>query len=224
MTANPASLWTLDELSARVALALAEGYAGQANGQVRDVPDRRTIRYYTTLGLVDRPALLRGRTALYGRRHLLQIVAVKRLQARGHSLAEVQQKLLGQTNSVLQRWAQLPAGGDAAEPPPAPAGEPSERGSFWTEPPAPVVGETDPEEGPGPAPAGRNPEEPQAPAPPAALPLQGVPLAEGATLLVAAARSLDELDIEAIRTVAAPLLTLLHKRRLLRPSAERKTP
>src|ERR671932_10436 len=88
-----APLWTLDELCAQVALALAADYAGQASGRVREVPDRRTIRYYTTLGLVDRPAAVRGRTALYGRRHLLQLVAIKRLQAEGRSLADVQVEL-----------------------------------------------------------------------------------------------------------------------------------
>ena len=81
MTAAREPLWTIDELGAVVALALSVDYAGQANGRVREVPDRRTIRYYTTLGLIDRPARMRGRTALYGRRHLLQLVAIKRLQA-----------------------------------------------------------------------------------------------------------------------------------------------
>src|SRR5580700_7840241 len=93
--------WTLDELCDRVERALAVDYAGQASGRVRDVPDRRTIRYYMTLGLIDRPAEMRGRTALYGRRHLLQLVAIKRLQARGLSLSELQQQLLGLTNAAL---------------------------------------------------------------------------------------------------------------------------
>src|SRR5919202_6540270 len=88
---NP--LCTLDELTAQVALALAVDYPGQPSGRVRDVPDARTVRYYTTLGLVDRPAAMRGRTALYARRHLLQLVAVKRLQAQGRSLADVQVEL-----------------------------------------------------------------------------------------------------------------------------------
>src|SRR5437764_13479859 len=99
-------LWTLDELAAQVALALVVDYAAQASGRVREVPDRRTIRYYTTLGLLDRPAQVRGRTALYSTRHLLQLVAIKRLQARGLSLAEVQAQLLGQTNGGLRRRAQ----------------------------------------------------------------------------------------------------------------------
>ena len=59
--------WTLDELVRRVTAALAGGaYPGAPNGRVRDVPDRRAVRWYATIGLVDRPAGTRGRTALYG--------------------------------------------------------------------------------------------------------------------------------------------------------------
>ena len=38
---------------------------------------------------------MRGRTALYGLRHLLQLVAIKRLQAKGYTLEQVQQALEG---------------------------------------------------------------------------------------------------------------------------------
>ena len=90
------TLWTIDELGERVAATLGgPGYEGVPSGRVRDVPDLRTIRYYTTLGLLDRPAAMRGRTALYGDRHVLQIVAIKRLQARGLSLAAVQERVVG---------------------------------------------------------------------------------------------------------------------------------
>src|ERR1700759_1739826 len=106
-----AARWTIDELGVQAALALAEDYAGSPNGRVRDVPDRRTIRYYTTLGLIDRPAEMRGRTALYGRRHLLQLVAIKKLQARGQSLVEVQRTLTGQSDQALAEVAGLNEGG-----------------------------------------------------------------------------------------------------------------
>src|SRR6516165_6947318 len=133
-----ASLWTLDDLSARVALALAEDYGGQPSGRVRDVPDRRTIRYYTTLGLLDRPVEMRGRTALYGRRHLLQLVAIKRLQTRGLSLAEIQERLLGLPNSRLASLAELPRDAEAVNPEFVVAGEetPDRSASFWTAAPA----------------------------------------------------------------------------------------
>src|ERR1043165_8934989 len=81
--------WTLPELVAEVAARIA-ALPAPKNGQVRAVPDERTIRYYGTLGLLDRPAAMRGRTALYGRRHLAQVVAIKRLQAIGRTLAEIQ--------------------------------------------------------------------------------------------------------------------------------------
>ena len=53
----------------------------RANGRVRDLPNERLIRWYGTVGLVDPPLSRRGRVARYGRRHLLQLVAVKCRQA-----------------------------------------------------------------------------------------------------------------------------------------------
>ncbi len=105
MKNGEAMLWTIEELGERVAGALSAGYGGVPSGRVRDVPDLRTIRYYTTLGLLDRPAEMRGRTALYGQRHLLQLVAIKRLQARGLSLAAVQERVVGLSNAALRRLA-----------------------------------------------------------------------------------------------------------------------
>ncbi|HPH64272.1 MAG TPA: MerR family transcriptional regulator [Kofleriaceae bacterium] len=80
--------WTLSELTAEVGRHMAS-LPAPSNGQVRAVPDERNIRYYTTLGLLDRPLAMRGRTALYGPRHAAQVVAIKRLQAAGKSLSEI---------------------------------------------------------------------------------------------------------------------------------------
>ena len=100
----------MNELVERVRVALAAEYPGAPNGRVRDLPDRRAIRWYTTTGLVDRPVGMRGRTALYGPRHLLQIVAVKRRQAEGRSLAEIQAELAGATDEALTVVARVPEG------------------------------------------------------------------------------------------------------------------
>ncbi|WP_343970541.1 MerR family transcriptional regulator, partial [Kribbella koreensis] len=100
-------LWTLSELAERVEAALTD-YPGQANGRVRPVPDQRAIRWYTTTGLIDRPTEMRGRTALYGRRHLLQLVAIKRRQSQGHTLAQIQSELAGAPNQTLEPIAALP--------------------------------------------------------------------------------------------------------------------
>jgi DNA-binding transcriptional MerR regulator len=187
-------LWTLDELGARVALALAVDYDGQLNGRVRNVPDRRTIRYYTTLGLIDRPAEMRGRTALYGMRHLLQLVAIKRLQTRGLALAEIQTRVIGRTDAALRQLAQLPADFEPAGHTKPQTPESPRRERFWNAAPAEVAGSEKPA---------------------AVEKLIGVPLTDGATLLLHSPRSLDEHDLSALHVAAAPLLKQLTARRLL---------
>jgi hypothetical protein len=121
-------LWTLDQLTEQVEAALSVDYPGAPSGRVRSVPDRRAIRWYTTIGLVDRPASTRGRTALYAERHLLQLVAIKRLQAAGRSLADIQAELAGIPESTLRLLARLP---DHPPGPDTPAAAPrSDR--FWS--------------------------------------------------------------------------------------------
>lgn len=127
-------LWTLGELAERVEAALADS-PGPVNGRVRAVPDQRAIRWYTTTGLIDRPAQMRGRTALYSRRHLLQLVAIKRRQTQGHTLAEIQTELTGAPDEALEPIAALPpespaSPSDTQTPAPAP-----ERTRFWTDRP-----------------------------------------------------------------------------------------
>ena len=195
------SRMTLQELTRQVERALTRDYPGQDNGQVREVPDARTIRYYTTLGLVDRPASFSGRTALYGRRHLLQIVAIKRLQTEGLRLAEVQERLLGLPDAALARIARVaPASGpdgEASAPeeaPPLPAiGFDRRPEPFWLATPALAMG----------------------PAPEAASLLVGIPVREDITLLVAASRPFEPADLEAVRDSLSPLFEVLEKRRLI---------
>lgn len=105
------AIWRIEKLMelAVEALALAP-QAGQSSGRVRDMPDVRMIRYYTTIGLIDRATEIRGRTAYYGPKHLRQLVAVKRLQGRGLSLVEIQESLAGAGNKKLDQLAALPEG------------------------------------------------------------------------------------------------------------------
>jgi len=104
--------WTLEELAEKAARALVDADVRVANGRVTGVPDGRLIRWYATIGLVDRPSIGPGRVARYSIRHLLQVVAVKRLQAQGLPLAEVQLRLAGATEASLRRIAALPPGLD----------------------------------------------------------------------------------------------------------------
>jgi DNA-binding transcriptional MerR regulator len=182
----------MDELVERVRRALAAEYPGAPNGRVRDVPDRRAIRWYTTTGLVDRPSGLRGRTALYGPRHLLQLVAVKRRQAEGHSLAAIQAELHGATDAELAIAARVPdelltVTGDE------PAVDGPVRPKFWAT--LPAAAETAPE--------------PVA----EARPVGGVALGGGAILILPVRP--EAADYAAIATAARPLLDLLAARGLL---------
>jgi DNA-binding transcriptional MerR regulator len=207
---NGESLWTIDELAEAVATALAAGYGGAPNGRVRDVPDRRTIRYYTTLGLIDRPSEMRGRTALYGRRHLLQLVAIKKLQAGGQSLAEVQRALAGQTNRALAEIAGV--GGEELEPEPESAPPQRPARDFWRQSPAVHNPAASPEAQPPDRPEPAQSQEIMHP-----RMFHGVPLAEGVTLLLAPSRPIDGQDLEAVRAAAAPLIDTLTRRQLISP-------
>ncbi|HZE99786.1 MAG TPA: MerR family transcriptional regulator [Planctomycetota bacterium] len=100
---NGEATMSLDELTREAGRLLEENalLEAQADGRVAAAPDARTVRYYATLGLVDRPGIV-DREARYGRRHLLQLVAVKALQARGLPLADIQSRLYGCSNPELE--------------------------------------------------------------------------------------------------------------------------
>ncbi|MFC0038271.1 MerR family transcriptional regulator [Actinomadura rayongensis] len=180
--------WTIRELAEHAAAKLAASASAQVNGRVRDLPNERLVRWYTTIGLLDPPLGRRGRVALYGRRHLLQLLAVKRRQAQGRTIAEIQLELTGATDATLERVA-----GEAADAEPETAS--SERERFWAARPdisfnVPARLDTSP-----------------------AL-VRGVRLVPGLTLLLEV-EDLDAEDLDALRAAAGPLLQELRRRGLL---------
>jgi DNA-binding transcriptional MerR regulator len=194
--------WTILELAELAAETLAvtgpEGVPARANGRVRDVPNERLIRWYVTVGLVDPPLSRRGRVARYGRRHLLQLVAVKRRQAEGRSLAEIQAELAGATDEALAAVASIPG----IEP--APQAAPATPSRFWVRQPR------------QPPPAAERPGRPESSAalPPAGL-VHGVRLAPGVMLLLEGAnREPGPDDVTEILNAARPLVRELTDRGL----------
>lgn len=184
--------WTIAELTERCAAALADRDAPDS-GRVRAVPDERAIRYYTTLGLLDRPTL-RGRTALYGPRHLAQLVAIKREQARGATLAEIQRTLPTLDDAALAALAGVEL---------APAARPTGRAEFWRARPATPA---------PPAP----PPVPAAAASALALRVE-LELGGGLRLSLTPDRPLTDADVAALHAAAAPLLAELARRHLVTP-------
>lgn len=203
------SLWRLDELvrRSRRLLALLPEETG-ASRRVRWEPNERLVRYYTTLGLLDRPTELRGRVAYYRDRHLLQLLAIKILQARGSNLQTIQEELAGQTDARLATliglpsdWRTRPAVGaraPAVEKPPDPgmvAAPAPVDGRFWQRAPA-AASST------GPAPVAKA-------TTPMATELLEFTLAPGARLLLDRRRypKLDHRLNDALRTLSAALRT-----------------
>jgi DNA-binding transcriptional MerR regulator len=210
---DEAERWTMDELVQRARLALsgsieAGTYPGASNGRVRELPDQRAIRWYTGTGLVDRPFGGRGRGARYGVRHLRQLVAVKLLQARGLTLAEIQGRLAGVADGDLAVLAPLPPAALAPLASAVPAAAPrvdvahSSDRRFWavTSPAVHV-----PTAGPTP------------PVAPVVEPLTGVRLAPGVLLVLPREPSAG--DLAALSDAARPLLAVLADRGLITLSA-----
>jgi DNA-binding transcriptional MerR regulator len=225
----------MDELVEKVRQALAAEYSGAGDGRIRDVPDRRAIRWYTTIGLVDRPLGMRGRTALYGPRHLQQLVAIKRRQALGRSLSQIQGELNWVSDEALAELSRVPE--ELLETPgPAPEGTADERHMrFWARQPVAAAAPPNHEAAPSheapphrEAPANREaPPNHEAPAdrdlsrmaqpsaarPATARPVNGVVLPGGVILLVP--HPVSERDRADLAAAAAPLLDLLDARGLL---------
>ncbi|NDU76338.1 MerR family transcriptional regulator [Actinomadura sp. DSM 109109] len=227
--------WTIAELADRAGAALAADGSAQVSGRVRDLPNERLIRWYTTIGLVDPPLGRRGRTALYGPRHLLQLIAVKRRQAEGRSIAEIQVELAAATDADLARIAALPAPPGARPAPEASHGRPAQHPSSNTapaqdadrrraSPAAPARPERTAEGGERdgfwrarPDVSFRRDVITSGYGEPRPAVVQGVRLAPGLTVLLEVP-DLSGDDLAAIETAARPLLDELRRRGLLAPA------
>ena len=75
----------------------------QTRYRVTTLPTGRTIRFYTARGLVDKPLAREGQLALYGYRHLLQVLAVKYLQSHYLPLRKVRSLLENASNRDLEQ-------------------------------------------------------------------------------------------------------------------------
>lgn len=105
--------WSLEAL-AEAAGALLSALPASGDQRVNPVPDVRTLRYYQSVGLLDRPDNAFPRAEYYGYRHLLQVVATKALQATGLPLAQIQRGLTGRTVAELEAAIRPGFGQDAA--------------------------------------------------------------------------------------------------------------
>jgi len=96
-------------------------------------PTPRLLRYYTTLGILDRAAHFQGRTAFYTGKHLLQVLAIKHLQLGGNRLEDIQQLLLGKSEENLAEMLGLALPLPQPEVPSQATAPLARRPDFWEE-------------------------------------------------------------------------------------------
>lgn len=86
--------FSLDELVAEISAQLQEQNLSLPDRRAAPLPDARSIRYYTSLGLLD-PPLIQNRRACYQAQHVEQALLVKALQSTGLSLQAIQKQIYG---------------------------------------------------------------------------------------------------------------------------------
>jgi DNA-binding transcriptional MerR regulator len=74
----------------------------QARGTVTNVPDERTIRYYLAEGLIQPSDERQGTASVFGYLHLLQLVAIKKLQAEHLPIRKIRELVSGKNEQELE--------------------------------------------------------------------------------------------------------------------------
>jgi DNA-binding transcriptional MerR regulator len=81
---------------------LSELELEQERGTVTTVPDERTIRYYLAEGLIETPEEKQGTASVFGYLNLLQLVAVKKLQAEHLPIRKIRELVAGKSEQELE--------------------------------------------------------------------------------------------------------------------------
>lgn len=92
---------SVEQLAERVNDWCNQHRVAPASGQAGERMTERNIRYYRTLGLLDPPLVGGGHG--FGEKHLLQLIALRLLQAQGLPLNRIRELLFGRTMEELRR-------------------------------------------------------------------------------------------------------------------------
>jgi DNA-binding transcriptional MerR regulator len=107
------------DLADEAASILTESGPSQDRGTVSEVPDERTVRYYQSEGLLSPAEEKRGTASVFGYRHLLQLLVVKKLQSEHLPIRKIRELVQSRKESELERLLGIESD--------APAGKPSAR-------------------------------------------------------------------------------------------------
>ena len=96
---------TIDQLlAAGIQMLVQLGIEQDPQSRVSAWPDLRSFRMYRTQKLIDDPNTKVGVAGVYGRKHVLQLVAIKAMQAQRLPLREIRTRLADMDESALEKW------------------------------------------------------------------------------------------------------------------------
>ena len=96
---------TIDQLLAASIQMLEQlGIEQDPQSRVSALPDLRSFRMYRSQKLIDDPNTKIGVAGDYGRKHVLQLVAIKAMQAQRLPLREIRTRLADMDESALEKW------------------------------------------------------------------------------------------------------------------------
>src|SRR3954447_18714531 len=94
--------WNARGLAAHVTALVDAAGMRPTNASARVAPSARSIRFYVSNGLLDRPEGT-GTSATYNYRHFLQLLAVKIRQREGATLESIRKEMKEYTGDALER-------------------------------------------------------------------------------------------------------------------------
>ncbi len=96
------SPWNARGLAAHVTALVDAAGLRPTNASARAAPSARSVRFYVSHGLLDRPEGA-GTAATYGYRHFLQLLAIKIRQREGQTLESIKREMKDVTGDALER-------------------------------------------------------------------------------------------------------------------------
>jgi DNA-binding transcriptional MerR regulator len=96
------SPWNARGLAAHVTALVDAAGMRPTNASARAAPSARSVRFYVSHGLLDRPEGA-GTAATYGYRHFLQLLAIKIRQREGQTLEAIKHEMKDVTGDALER-------------------------------------------------------------------------------------------------------------------------
>lgn len=110
--------FTLGSLLAAAGGILPDLVGRQTRYKVTEMPTERTIRYYLSHRLLDRPLGRKGTASIFGYRHLLQVLVIKYLQSQYLPLKKIGSVMGGLSNRELEQLLPEGQAGRAPRKPP----------------------------------------------------------------------------------------------------------